>query len=74
MITIHLVIFNIIINSTTPKIAVFVNPIDKPLKICKGIRLNIIYKFDKTIYFLTDTFKIATALTVTTTMFSEPLL
>jgi len=47
---------------------------DKPLKIYKGIRLNIIYKFVETVYFLTDAFKVATVLITTTTTLSEPLL
>ena len=74
MTTTHPTIFNVITDSTTPRITVFVNLIDKPLKICKGIRLNIIYKFVKTIYFLTNAFKVAIALAVATTTFIEPLL
>jgi len=73
MITTYLIIFNIITDSITLKIAIFVNSIDKPLKIYKNIYLNIIYKFVKTIYFLIDVFKIVTVLTITTTTFSEPL-
>ena len=71
---IYPVVFNVIIDSITPRIVVFVNSTDKLLEICKGIRLNIIYKFVKTIYFLTDVFKMATVLAATITMFFEPLL
>ncbi len=74
MITIHPIVFNIIINFIILKIAMFVNLINKLLKIYKGIRLDIIYKFVKTIYFLTDVFKMATVLAATITMFFEPLL
>ncbi len=71
---IYPVIFNIIINFIILRIAMFVNPIDKSLKICKDIRLNIIYKFIETIYFLIDAFKVVIALVTTTTTFSESLL
>ncbi len=74
MTTTHPTVFNIIINSTIPKILIFVNPTDKLLKIYKDIYLNIIYKFIKTIYFLIDIFKMATALTITTIILFEPLL
>ncbi len=74
MIVIHSTVFNTITDSITPRIAMFVNLMDKPLKIYKGIRLNIIYKFVETVYFLTDAFKVATVLITTTTTLSEPLL
>ncbi len=51
----------------------FINPTDKPLEIYKDICLNIIYKFVKTVYFLTDASKVAIALTAATITFSEPL-
>ncbi len=73
MITTYPAIFNIIIDSTTPRIAMLANSIDKPLKIYKGTRLNIIHKFVKTAYFLTDTFKMAIALVAATITLSKPL-
>ena len=73
MTTTHPTVSNTITDSITPRIAIFVNLTDKPLEIRKGIRLNIIYKFVKTVYFLTDTFKMATVLAITTIIFSEPL-
>ncbi len=74
MIAIHPTISNIIIDSIIPRIAIFVNFINKPLKIRKDIHLNIIYKFVKTIYFLIDIFKMITVLTTTITILFEPLL
>ena len=74
MITIYPTISNIITDFTTLKIAMFVNLTNKPLKIYKDIRLNIIYKFIETAYFLINTSKIAITLAVTTTTFTEPLL
>ncbi len=73
MITIYPAVFNVITDFIIPRIVMFVNPIDKLLKICKGIRLNIIYTFVETVYFLIDAFKMAIILTVTTTILSEPL-
>ena len=73
MIAIHLAVFNIITDFTTPRIAMFANPTDKPLEIRKGIRLGIIHKFVETVYFLIDVSKVATALAVATTTFIEPL-
>jgi len=74
MIAIYLVVFNVITDFIIPRIAMFVNLMDKLLEICKGIYLDIIYKFVKTVYFLIDVFKVATALAVATTMFTESLL
>ena len=71
--TTHPTIFNTIINSIIPRITIFVNPTDKPLEIYKGIRLNTIYKFAETTYFLTNTSKVTTTLTVAITIFTEPL-
>jgi hypothetical protein len=73
MIATYLAISNTIIDSTTPRIAIFVNPTDKPLEIYKDTRLDTIYKFAKTVYFLIDTFKMATALAIATTTLTEPL-
>jgi hypothetical protein len=72
--TIYLTIFNAITDSTIPRIAMFANPTNKPLEIRKGICLGIIYKFVETAYFLIDAFKVATALAVATTTFTELLL
>ncbi len=74
MTAIYPIVFNTITNSTIPRITMFVNPIDKPLEICKDIRLNIIYKFVETVYFLTDASKMVTVLAVATTTFTKPLL
>ncbi len=74
MTTIYLAVSNIIIDSTTLRIAIFVNPTDKPLKICKSIYLGIIHEFVKTIYFLIDVFKVVIILAVATTTLTEPLL
>ena len=74
IITTHPIVFNTIIDSIIPRIAMFVNPIDKLLEIRKSIRLNTIYKFVETIYFLINTSKIATALVATTITFIEFLL
>ena len=73
MTTTHPIVSNAITDSTTLRIAMLVNPIDKPLKICKGICLSIIHEFTKTIYFLIDVFKVAIALAVATITLSEPL-
>jgi len=73
MIAIYPAVSNVITDFTTLRIVMFVNLTDKPLKICKGIRLNIIHKFVETVYFLIDAFKVAIALATTTTTFSEPL-
>jgi len=73
MTTTYPTVFNAITDSITPRIAMFVNPIDKPLEIRKDTRLDIIHKFVETVYFLTDVSKVATVLTTATTTFTEPL-
>ena len=73
MTAIHLAVSNAITDSIIPKIAIFVNLTDKLLEIRKNIRLDIIYKFVETAYFLTDAFKVATALAITTITLIEPL-
>jgi len=74
MITIYLVVFNIIMDSTIPRIVMFVNLIDKLLEICKGIRLGIIHKFVEIVYFLIDISKVAIALAATIIILIESLL
>jgi|SRR6266566_923247 len=74
MTTIYPAVFNIITDFITLKIAILINFTDKPLKIRKGIRLNIIYEFVETVYFLTDISKVIIALVIATITFTEPLL
>src|SRR6266566_8935411 len=69
IIAIHPAVSNIIIDFIIPRIVMFVNPIDKPLKICKGIHLDTIHEFVETVYFLIDASKVAIALAVATTTF-----
>src|SRR6266699_5556643 len=71
MIAIHPTVFNIIINSITPRIAILVNSTDKLLKICKDIRLDIIHKFVETVYFMTNVSKVSTVLVVATIILIE---
>src|SRR6266699_3228268 len=73
MTTTHPVVFNIIIDSITPRITILANPTDKPLEIYKSIHLNTIHKFAKTVYFLTNASKVVTALAAATTTLTEPL-
>ena len=74
MIATYSAVSNIITDSTTPRIAILVNSIDKPLEICKDIHLNIIYKFVEIVYFLIDVSKVVITLVITIITLSEPLL
>jgi hypothetical protein len=71
---IYPVVSNTIIDFTISRIVMLANPTDKPLEIYKGIRLDTIYEFVEIVYFLIDTFKVATALAIATTTLIEPLL
>jgi len=62
----HPAIVNVIIDFKTSKIAMFVNPTDKTLKITKRVRLNIIYKYIDVIYIIIDIFRAFTILIVIT--------
>jgi hypothetical protein len=72
MTTIHPAISNAITDSITPRIVILVNPMDKPLEIRKDTRLSTIYEFAEIVYFLTDAFKMATALAIAITTLTEP--
>jgi len=66
MIIIHFATINVIMDFKTLKIAMFVNPTDKTLKVAKRVRLNIIYKYTNTVYIITDMFRAFIVLTVIT--------
>ncbi len=66
MIVTYFIIINVIIDFKILKIAIFVNPTDKTLKITKEIRLDIIYKYIDVIYIMIDIFKAFIILIITT--------
>ncbi len=63
MTAIHLVVINVLVDYKIFKIAMFVNPTKKILKIAKRIRLNIIHECIDAVYIITNIFKVLTVLT-----------
>ena len=57
MIAIYSIVINIIMDFKTLKIAMFINSIDKILKVVKGVWLDIIHKYVDAIYIMIDMFK-----------------
>ncbi len=57
MTAIYLVVVNAIMDFKTFKIAMFINPTDKILKVVKEVRLGIIHECIDVIYIIIDMFK-----------------
>src|SRR6266566_4201281 len=72
MMTIHLVINNVILDSGIPRIVILINSIVKLLKINKGTRLGIIYKYADIAYILTNVIRTFIALTTASSIINEP--
>ena len=74
MIGIYSTASNAILDFTTPRIAILVNPTKKALKIDKSIYIATIHKYIDIVYLMVGSPRVFAMLTVASTAIFEPLL